>query len=130
MLKKTLAISFCIFFLFLLIRFTMARYQNSNETDSVKNDSNVTEEMTEIIEYKQTYIPDEKRTGDCWTSSIAASTNETAYRCNVGEHQIIDPCFKTEDARVVCDVDPERQGSGFEGGCSVKSRAQASSRTA
>ena len=39
----------------------MARYQNSNETDSVKNDSNVTEEMTEIIEYKQTYIPEKQK---------------------------------------------------------------------
>lgn len=68
---------------------------------------------TEIIEYKQTYIPEERRTGSCWTTSIAANINKNAFRCNV-EQEIFDPCFKEESGRVVCGVDPEQQGSGFE----------------
>lgn len=91
-----------------------ASTQKSTSTVLIEKYTTESVTKTEIIEYKQTYIPEEKRTGSCWTTSIAASMNETAYRCMVGEHQIIDPCFETENGRVVCGVDPEQSGSGFE----------------
>lgn len=70
-------------------------------------------DKTEIIKYKQTYVPKENEPGNCWTTSIAAPTNENAWRC-MSEQFIYDPCFKTELGKIVCGVDPDVSESGFE----------------
>ena len=70
-------------------------------------------EKTEIIKYKQKYVPTKNEKGYCWTISIATPSNERAWKCFVGNF-IHDPCFETEDGKIVCDVDPEVGGSGFE----------------
>jgi hypothetical protein len=71
---------------------------------------------TEVIKYHQFYIPKESRNGSCWARSIAALTNDMAWRCTIdkGEiSEIFDPCFETESHQIVCDVDPEKPESGF-----------------
>lgn len=68
---------------------------------------------TEVIVYKQTYIPKISKEGSCWTVSTAAFANGQAYRCTVGSY-IYDPCFKAETNQLVCDIDPDILTSGFE----------------
>jgi hypothetical protein len=73
---------------------------------------------TEVIEYQQTFLPEEKRTGNCWTSSLAVSSSPKAWRCAVEEGGIVsfifDPCFETDEGNVVCGIDPQNPTSGFE----------------
>ena len=69
--------------------------------------------FTEVIKYEQNYIPEKKKEGSCWTTSISAQSNEKAWRCSV-ENVTYDPCFETKTSQVVCEVDPENLQSGFE----------------
>lgn len=72
-----------------------------------------TEEKTEVIKYKQSYVPKESKPGECWTISSTATSNDKAWRCMSGDF-IYDPCFETETNQIVCNVDPELPESGFE----------------
>jgi len=65
---------------------------------------------TEIITYKQTYVPNETMDGNCWSASFA-TPNVNALRCS-SEHFIYDPCFITPTNQVVCDIIPESPTSG------------------
>lgn len=80
-----------------------------------KKEHNVGENQveTEIIDYKQNFVPTESKSGNCWTSSNVASGNMTAYRCMSGNN-IYDPCFTTEAKRVVCGVTPFNDTNSFE----------------
>lgn len=62
---------------------------------------------TEIIEYKQTYIPKNSKKGKCWNPSIASS-GSNAWRCMTDEF-IHDPCFETDSGQVVCGIDSEKE---------------------
>ncbi len=103
--KPLVLLGFILFLFFIAITFKFTTKQPTNLIEPTT--------VTEIIEYKQTYVPEEKRTGYCWDPSIAASNNVDAYRCS-SKDQIFDPCFKEESGTVVCGVDPEQSGSGFE----------------
>lgn len=98
------------------LTFLLSKYfilKNSNKVQETNISPSATkEEKTEVITYKQTYIPDKSLDGDCWTESIAASSNTNALRCSVG-NLIHDPCFITETNQVVCEPDPESSESGF-----------------
>lgn len=64
-----------------------------------------------------TYIPAvpsaPKRSGSCWTRSIAAPSRADAWRCMLG-NEIYDPCFSPKLPEVVvCDVNPVTGGRGF-----------------
>lgn len=107
--KIVLVSTILLIFLFLKVLNT----HHNVSTPSVKGNTTESLIYTEVIEYRQTYIPEEKITGECWTSSIAAASNHNAFRCNSAQ-QMFDPCFSDNNGRVVCDVDPEKQGSGFE----------------
>lgn len=71
------------------------------------------ENKTEIIDYKQSIVPAESKSGNCWTGSNIASSNSKAYRCTIG-HNLYDPCFETDDKKVVCGVTPFGNEYGFE----------------
>lgn len=70
-------------------------------------------EKTQVIEYKQSFVPNQSKEGSCWTGSNVASSNKTAFRCTVG-HYIYDPCFETESKKVVCSVTPDDNSKSFE----------------
>ena len=54
-----------------------------------------------------------KRSGSCWTRSIAAPSRADAWRCMLG-NEIYDPCFSPKiGGLVVCDVNPVTGGRGF-----------------
>jgi len=64
-----------------------------------------------------TYVPvvpsAPKRSGSCWTRSIAAPSRADAWRCMLG-NEIYDPCFSPKTPGVVvCDVEPLSGGRGF-----------------
>jgi hypothetical protein len=64
-----------------------------------------------------TYVPvvpsAPKRSGSCWTRSIAAPSRADAWRCMLG-NEIYDPCFSPKaPGVVVCDVNPVSGGRGF-----------------
>lgn len=88
----------------------MLWFMSSNRTKTSINNNTL---KTNFIKYQQTYIPKESMQGSCWTDSIAASSNEKAWRCMV-DNSIFDPCFETENHRVVCQVNPEEPESGVE----------------
>lgn len=71
------------------------------------------EEETQVIEYKQTYIPKETQKGYCWTDSIATLSNDKAWRCAAAGNYVYDPCFEADAGQVVCGVNPEIPESGF-----------------
>jgi hypothetical protein len=71
------------------------------------------ENKTEIIDYEQNFVPTESKNGSCWTGSNIASSNPKAYRCTVG-HDLYDPCFETEDKKVICGITPLSDKYGFE----------------
>src|SRR3989344_3403401 len=84
------------------------------KTDNARATSqrtNPTKQKTEEIDYLQTYIPKDSKSGSCWTISNA-SANDKAWRCIAG-NSIHDPCFEIDTNRLVCDIDPEVAGSGF-----------------
>lgn len=68
---------------------------------------------TEIIEYKQEFIPTKTKTGNCWTSSNVASSNVNAFRCSVGS-VLYDPCFKSGGNKTICDTTPFDNQNAFE----------------
>jgi hypothetical protein len=68
---------------------------------------------TEVINYEQVYVPKKSKEGFCWTTSIASNL-EKRWRCSTVDKYIYDPCFETDSGQVVCDVDSEIEGSGFE----------------
>lgn len=72
-----------------------------------------TQESTTVIDYKQEIIPESKKQGSCWTTSIAAQSNNKAWRCSV-ENNVYDPCFEADNKKVICDVNPEDPTRGFE----------------
>lgn len=72
-----------------------------------------TQESTIVIDYKQEIIPESKKEGSCWTTSIAAQSNNKAWRCSV-ENNVYDPCFEADNKKVICDVNPEDPTRGFE----------------
>lgn len=82
-----------------------------DNTQSTNQFTTPTELKTEEIDYLQTYIPKDNKSGSCWTTSIA-SANDKAWRCNVGNF-IHDPCFEIDTNRLVCNVDPEITENGF-----------------
>lgn len=52
-------------------------------------------------------LPTERRTGSCFTNSLAVP-QPSAWRCTVAD-QIFDPCLTAEDGQtIVCDADPTR----------------------
>lgn len=66
---------------------------------------------TEVIIFKPS-LPDAKKTGSCWTGSIA-NTRTDAWRCQVG-NSIFDPCFETDNPKqLICDASPFKEKSGF-----------------
>lgn len=77
---------------------------------------------TKVIDYSPDYIPSERLEGGwCWTRSIAAPANPKAWRCMGPESTAsgsitygFDPCFALDNQSVVCDVDPEKSGTGIE----------------
>ena len=81
------------------------------KVDLIKKSAKQT--FTEVIKYEQNYIPEKKKEGSCWTTSIAAQSNEKAWRCSV-ENGLYDPCFETQTKQIVCLVDPDDPYSGFE----------------
>ncbi len=71
--------------------------------------------QTEVIKIVPTEVPaGDIQEGSCWTNSLAAG-REDAWRCNVGENEIDDPCFAMADDpnMVVCGVDPIANQAGF-----------------
>lgn len=81
--------------------------------------SPVSDKGTRIIDYVQTYTPKQSEEGGwCWTRSIAAPANQKAWRCQGPDNTGVvvygyDPCFELSSTSVVCDVDPEKEDSGF-----------------
>lgn len=71
-----------------------------------------TASQTQVIKYKPVSIPEKNDSGSCWTTSIATPSNEKAWRCSAG-NLIYDPCFDVGDNKVVCDPNPEKNGSGL-----------------
>lgn len=97
-----------------LILVSMQKIQPVKKLSGLQKPSQTNgQEKTEVIIYKQTYVPKEQKEGYCWTSSNTAWSNSSAYRCMSANH-IYDPCFETDSHKVVCDVDPEIPESGFE----------------
>jgi polar amino acid transport system substrate-binding protein len=71
---------------------------------------------TEVIQYVPTAVPPgETQEGSCWTNSLAAGGREDAWRCNVGDSGISDPCFSVpgDSSVVVCGYDPSTNNAGF-----------------
>lgn len=71
---------------------------------------------TQVIEYVPTAVPaGEMQEGSCWTNSLAAGGREDAWRCNVGENEISDPCFSVpgDSSVVLCGYDPSTNAPGF-----------------
>lgn len=110
---KVLLVSlFGLIILFFVIYCIFQARQNKNQNPQV-NISQPVEEKTEIIRYQQTSIPQESKAGSCWTGSIAASSDNKAWRCSVG-NSIYDPCFETKIGQVICGVNPVSKEAGFE----------------
>lgn len=68
---------------------------------------------TEVISFQPLSIPKNRKEGFCWSPSIASNL-EKRWRCSTSDHGIYDPCFETESGQVVCDVETNVEGSGFE----------------
>jgi heat shock protein HslJ len=67
---------------------------------------------TQVITFKPTAIPAEKREGSCFTSAIGLGRDD-AFRCMVG-NEIHDPCFVVNDTpTVVCGANPTTGDIGF-----------------
>jgi hypothetical protein len=68
---------------------------------------------TRVTTYVPVVPPAPKRSGSCWTRSIAAPSRADAWRCMLG-NEIYDPCFSPKTPGVVvCDVNPVSGGRGF-----------------
>ncbi|HTD36960.1 MAG TPA: hypothetical protein VK669_05575 [Candidatus Limnocylindrales bacterium] len=68
---------------------------------------------TRVITYVPAVPSAPKRSGSCWTRSIAAPSRADAWRCMLG-NEIYDPCFSAKPPGVVvCDVNPVTGGRGF-----------------
>ncbi|OGE36921.1 hypothetical protein A3B45_00555 [Candidatus Daviesbacteria bacterium RIFCSPLOWO2_01_FULL_39_12] len=106
--KKLSVLLLIIIGLFLFYWFQLKPTPNSSSTSQP---TNLTKQKTEEIDYLQTYIPKDSKSGSCWTISNA-SANDKAWRCIAG-NSIHDPCFEIDTNRLVCDIDPEVAGSGF-----------------
>lgn len=102
--KKIIAAFFIIFTLLILGLWVVKREKPTNQPQ---------EKKTDIIVYKQSFVPNQSKEGSCWTGSNVASSNRTAFRCTVG-HYIYDPCFETESKKVVCGVTPDDSSKSFE----------------
>ena len=71
---------------------------------------------TEVIKFVPQAVPaGETKKGSCWTNSLAASGREDAWRCNVGDNMIEDPCFAlpNDATMVVCGFDPTTNSAGY-----------------
>jgi hypothetical protein len=79
----------------------------------VQADPNLTQ--TEVVEFKPTMPDGTAQEGSCWTSSNLLLRDD-AWRCNVGENEISDPCFSIEGNSdvVVCGADPVTGDAGFQ----------------
>lgn len=75
--------------------------------------SGVQQLKTEIVDYLPITIPREFKDGGCWTGSNIASSNSKAYRCTIG-HNLYDPCFETDDKKVICGITPLGDEYSFE----------------
>src|SRR3989344_6034753 len=106
--KKLSVLLLIIIGLFLFYWFQLKPTPNSSSTSQP---TNLTKQKTEEIDYLQTYIPKDSKSGSCWTISNA-SANDKAWRCIAG-NSIHDPCFEIDTNRLACDVDPEVAESGF-----------------
>jgi hypothetical protein len=99
------------------ICFVLISKKNSSSTPVVQTQitsiTPVNRDNTEVILYKQTNIPSKTQKGSCWTRSIAAPSNDKAWRCTSG-NSIFDPCFESDNGKVVCQISPEDLSSGFE----------------
>ncbi len=70
MLKKFFVITFVL----ILVTVFLILFPKFKEKDNTEKTVN----KTEVIEYKQDYVPQETKEGECWTESIAASSNDKA----------------------------------------------------
>jgi polar amino acid transport system substrate-binding protein len=71
---------------------------------------------TEVVKYVPDSVPTgETKEGSCWTNSLAAGGREDAWRCNVGDNMIEDPCFSvpSDAGMVVCGYDPATNNAGY-----------------
>lgn len=71
---------------------------------------------TAVIQYVPEAVPaGETKEGSCWTNSLAAGGREDAWRCNVGDNMIEDPCFSVPNdaTMVVCGYDPTTHNAGY-----------------
>ncbi len=110
--------SWLIFFLGLVLGGSFIYFISNSQQNIVSNkplpssdSSNSIKQKTEEVDYIQTYIPKDSKSGSCWTTSIA-SANGKAWRCTV-DNSIYDPCFEIDKNKLVCGIDPETTQGGF-----------------
>ena len=79
----------------------------------VQADPNLTQ--TEVVAITPSMPEGEAKEGDCWTSSNLLLRAD-AWRCNVGDNEISDPCFTVEGNSdiVICGIDPVKGDAGFQ----------------
>jgi hypothetical protein len=70
---------------------------------------------TDVINFQPTMPDGPAQEGDCWTSSNYLLRTD-AWRCNVGDNQIADPCFSVEGNAdvVICGADPVTGDPGYQ----------------
>jgi hypothetical protein len=69
---------------------------------------------TRVIHFNPpAHLPDRMVRGECTARSIVASRRTDTFRCTIGGDTLYDPCFKTTNNQVLCDVDPRDASIGI-----------------